>query len=202
MLIPWLGVLWGFRAGGAGMSASRDAGDLRLDALHHRPAPSRRAAQRADLEPEQPVDICVNALLVVAHRERPDALAEGPDLAKQRVRGDVGHINVRLGQDFEINARAGPVHPGVVRTDVGDRIDVVLLAAPDRNGRPDLSGLCVNRLPVVLVPIGHVQRLAVRRDAGAVRVRSEGLAPEFPVGREIQADQRVWRVRREIQPSQ
>ena len=157
---------------------------------------------RANLEPEQRIHIGVHPLLIVAHSEGPNALAEWPDLSEKRIRGDIGDVDVWLGQHFEVDARAGPVHPRVVGPVVGNRIDVVLLAAPDRNRRLDLSGRGVHRFPVVLVPVGHVQGLAVRRDVGAIRVRSKRLAPHFPVGRQIEADQTIRRVRGEIQPPQ
>ena len=110
-------MLCGLRAGGFGICGQPRFRRLGLDAIQHLAAPLLAGPRRADLEPEQPIDIREYVPFIVRDRKRADALAERSDLSDELVGLRVGDIDVRVGQHLQVDAAAVAIHPGVVRSD-------------------------------------------------------------------------------------
>src|SRR5439155_14642610 len=125
--------------------------------------------------------------------------AERSDLAEHLVGAGVRDPDVRHGQHFHIYASGGGVHPGVVRPDVGDWVDVVLLAALAVDLAEHRAGLGVDDAPGDLAPQRQTDSAAVRRHPEAVGVLAQVLAPDDRVGGEIDRDELVAAVRGHVE---
>src|SRR5260370_1796346 len=126
---------------------------LRFHAVQHLAAPLIAGAGGAHLKPEQPIDIGKYVLFIVGDGDGTEALTERPDFPDHAVRAGVGDIDVWIGQNFEVHARAIPIHPRVVRPDTQDGMIVrsVLLAMRHRYLRLRVAGGRVDDPPTVTV---------------------------------------------------